>query len=133
MSNKPKCAVSHCSASVGDNHPNNKNYDRTRCGIHRQYKTSRYTAGDRFARQDGYIYVICEDGIWRGEHRLIMAKHIGRKLIKPETVHHINGVKDDNRIENLELWSTSQPAGQRVKDKLRWAQEIIALYGSYIS
>ena len=35
----------------------------------------------------------------------------------------------DNRLENLELWSTSQPKGQRVVDKLKWAHEIIALYG----
>ena len=44
-------------------------------------------------------------------------------------MHHKNGQRADNRIENLELWSKSQPSGQRVVDKLRWAREIVALYG----
>lgn len=63
------------------------------------------------------------------EHRHKMELKLGRPLLPKEEVHHINGVRDDNRPENLELWSTSQPAGQRVVDKLRWAREIIELYG----
>lgn len=62
------------------------------------------------------------------EHVAVMSAHVGRNLYEHENVHHINGNRSDNRIENLELWSTSQPAGQRVVDKLSWAREIISLY-----
>jgi hypothetical protein len=63
------------------------------------------------------------------EHVYQMEQRLGRKLVKGENVHHINGVRDDNRIENLELWTRPQPAGIRAADALDWAREIIARYG----
>lgn len=62
------------------------------------------------------------------EHRYIMEMFLGRKLLRSETVHHKNGNRSDNRIENLELWSKHQPNGQRVVDKIQWAIEILERY-----
>ena len=66
--------------------------------------------------------------ITQKQHRLVMSEHIGRDLLPHENVHHINGVRDDNRIENLELWNTFQPKGQRIEDKVAWAKEILGVY-----
>lgn len=67
---------------------------------------------------------------WVMEHRLAMERTLGRYLLPGETVHHRNGVRDDNRDTNLELWVTAQPSGQRPSDLVEHARMLLSRYGS---
>lgn len=81
-------------------------------------KTSNWKGG-RFVNSDGYVMVIVDTCKYRAEHRLVMERHLGRKLKSSEIVHHINGVKDDNRIENLEVMTLSSHAAHHDNERER--------------
>jgi len=62
------------------------------------------------------------------EHILVAEELLGSHLVDGESVHPINGVRDDNRPENLELWTRPQPSGIRVSGEISWARTIYDHY-----
>lgn len=102
----------------GEKHPN---WQGGRVSSHKSGYIFIHKPDHPNAAKSGYIV----------EHRLVMEDAIGRYLYPDETVHHKNGVKTDNNIENLELWTGNHCKGQRVSDMLAWAKEIIQRYGDH--
>lgn len=82
----------------------------------------RAATGEGYRDRNGYISVQVK-GRKLLQHRYVMEQVLGRQLWNWEVVHHKNGVRDDNRPENLELWVKGQPAGQRVEDIAAWLWE----------
>jgi hypothetical protein len=84
---------------------------------------------------DGYVVVTAANhpNARKGgsilEHVLIMSQHLGRPLKPAERVHHIDGNRSNNAVENLELWDVGQPAGQRVADKIEHYRAFLELHG----
>jgi hypothetical protein len=93
--------------------------------------------GTRYVdRQGGYVRVYLpshlnadKNGVVK-EHIAVMADHLGRRIAtdRGETIHHKNGVRGDNRIENLELRVGAHPQGLTVDDAVAWAREILERY-----
>ncbi|GAB3640203.1 HNH endonuclease [Spirosoma arcticum] len=106
-----------------------KLYKDPTCGVERK----KANLGSQTVDKTGYVLVyvkgIKNRGKWVREHRYVMEQVIGRLLTTREFVHHRNGDREDNRSENLELWSKSHPSGQRVSDLISWAKTILSQYG----
>lgn len=78
-------------------------------------KSIKRVPAQRYIDKNGYVQVFYE-GKRIAEHRKAMIEKLGRPLEKWESVHHINGIRDDNRPDNLELWLGAIRYGQRAKD-----------------
>ncbi|TVM01241.1 MAG: hypothetical protein CV087_11125 [Candidatus Brocadia sp. WS118] len=78
--------------------------------------------GGRNITRKGYVQLFSPDHPFADhhhyvfEHRLVVEKHLGRYLRKDEFVHHINGIKTDNRIENLQVMTATE---HRIHHNLR--------------
>jgi hypothetical protein len=144
---KPKCAIIGCSNFARA--AKSSSYATSLCNMHRLRHESTGSAGENTSRKTekgkghvskhGYRYFhmpqhpnASKYGVV-AEHTVVMSQLLGRALKPGENIHHKNGIRDDNRPENLELWTKQQPAGKRVVDIFNWCKSYIAEYEPVIS
>jgi hypothetical protein len=118
-----RCSVDGCDRPYDTNGFCHLHYQRQRkTGATGPVSLLRAVNGTGYTTKAGYR-ILWRDGQRVSEHTVIMEEVLGRKLEQGENVHHRNGVRSDNRPENLELWVKMQPAGQRVEDVVAFVVE----------
>lgn len=120
-----------CLSSIGHKEGGRK-------GGRKSASKSKRPMGYKKKHRDGYVYMKCDCHPNAGkdgrilEHIYIMSRHLERPLKKQETIHHKNGLKDDNRVENLELWSKNHPNGQRISDMITFCYEYLKVNAAHL-
>lgn len=116
------CSVKHKAQPRGANAKKPGNIERQRGSLNHMWKGGTTTAPKGYVLEklqpEDPMFAMAQSGGYVMQHRVVVARAIGRPLLPNEQVHHRNGDKADNRIENLELWFSSHPAGQRASDVL---------------
>ena len=121
------CNCAQCGQAFIRPHGKKQVYCSRRCsmlarGGSKANGSYRHPEGHELRHSSGYVQEK-RGGKWVMQHRLVMEEVIGRPLLPGERVHHKNGKRDDNRPENLELWtgvgqSKKDPHGVRLVDKV---------------
>lgn len=127
----PACSVDECQGVAWARGLCTTHYSRLqRRGSVSDDGLRRVVGGRVRATRQGYLFDYRVGGKGKAVHRMVMEQMLGRSLEPFESVHHKNGLRDDNRPENLELWVKPQLAGQRVEDLVEF---VVTQYRSEVN